>query len=1507
MSPMTRKIILFLLFSAIPALAQFTTVTGTVVDPNGVPYALGTITPLLVSAGTPTLNGQAYSPPTQPVGLDLSGKFSFNVADNTQLQPVGSKWNFTVCSGSGTVQPAIGKGPVCFTLLNPITISGASQDLSTALNLRALPLTVPIGGGGGPALPAGVAPGSVLVSNGVGALIPPVYQSKAIYDVRDWATCDGIVDSSITGPRGGVTALLNAIGTQEATIRWTGSTTPSAHCRLENTVFGANITQDFSGGGALEMISSTTPVGNAVFVNGTSAECELGPTHTTCSTANATNGSTTLSVTSSNTLLVAVAPYPGFTFKITSVTDNCGDIFYHVQQSVVGQPRNVGLWVASSVIGGTCTITATANGGLTHTQVLVEQFSGMGPVVSPDGQGSCNNADATTMDSLSALTTAGSLLFGYGGQAFTAETCTAGAGFTQPAGLAGQSTNGLICGEYKLSSPGGSLNATQLITSSPLGSWVYCMQPLKVGNATATILGGIIDPDLHQIFFNANGTPTQGVIDFTGSNVVEYVYPEWWGANSTATPAVNTPALQAAVWASFGSGPLAVRSNGSGLNIYNRPLYLNGNYQINAELQFYHVISFKVVCASRLNSGITQTGTNLRIIDGQSIAYGAFYDCGWTNTGSSTNALIDLDFNGSQGNDLRPQFIDFYNNGFFGSGTTDVGVLIAKSGGGSQGSNIYCYDCNGVSFTGAVWQAGGNNTGRNAGRFYAQNALAIGWYGGDIQGSPLYGIAGYGSGYIFAYGTTFENGFSTQTGFDMYNEAGQGPCQMNLVRSESRRLVSCSDLDIRNSGTGDGQMAYPVPGTSTPVGTVIGGDLGGIGWDGRYYKVSIDTHGFNGVGTPTAPIIASSGTATTITDTNQIVSGANTIKTFISPETVTQAVTGSTATIVGTPPASNGTITGSVTSGTFNTANETITQAVTGVTATLQNLPTGTQSLIANNFSGTADNSHIWTGGTSGATYTPTAAPTFSATTMLISAATGAPDNSHNWTGGTSGAVLVPTTAPTNEANYTVNGFTGMLMTLLNGTGKGCYGIVTSNTATSITFSAGLVTHFFQLSCSNPDNTSTYIVQPNWNNGTVVDDNVPGCSPCMTMVPLNEIGIGGGLPAQSASGTLDHVSVPGDQIRMAPYLNTVLKNVQVTRNDWGDFSGGFPQLPQTPHDWDVYNVNSLAANGVSYYQSWSYPFNGSGQRTFIGPFHRDLGTRVLTWSCSQNGGLACLDTWIGGRSDTNALNDISRNVLETGGVLGRASPFGTNQPSVDMAIQAGSLTTGNGALTGNLNFYCGTVGASGTQVNPGSICAKIMGATGQGLFNGGVQTPSGPVSGNWNCTNVTPVTVNANVATDQNLMTCTIPAGTLNSVGKTLRIYTAGLYSTPAASTSAVTLTATLCTVSGCGAGTVITPISIASAALGGITATNDPFNLAANSTTQTAGASSAYEAHGNLTIDISALASAAEAVYEDNNTATVGTIDSTAQLFLQITIAFSNASGSNSATERQLIVDSVN
>lgn len=133
---------LFALLAIPCAFAQFTIVTGTVIDPNGFPYAGGTIVATLVSPGgtSVTLNGFAYTPPATPAGLNSAGAFIIRLGDNSILSPGGTQWRFSVCSSIGTVQPAEGNGPVCFTA-GPLTISGSSQDISTTLQAAAVALT----------------------------------------------------------------------------------------------------------------------------------------------------------------------------------------------------------------------------------------------------------------------------------------------------------------------------------------------------------------------------------------------------------------------------------------------------------------------------------------------------------------------------------------------------------------------------------------------------------------------------------------------------------------------------------------------------------------------------------------------------------------------------------------------------------------------------------------------------------------------------------------------------------------------------------------------------------------------------------------------------------------------------------------------------------------------------------------------------------------------------------------------------------------------------------------------------------------------------------------------------------------------------------------------------------------------------------------------------------------------------------------------------------------------
>jgi len=176
-----------------------------------------------------------------------------------------------------------------------------------------------------------------------------------------------------------------------------------------------------------------------------------------------------------------------------------------------------------------------------------------------------------------------------------------------------------------------------------------------------------------------------------------------------------------------------------------------------------------------------------------------------------------------------------------------------------------------------------------------------------------------------------------------------------------------------------------------------------------------------------------------------------------------------------------------------------------------------------------------------------------------------------------------------------------------------------------------------------------------------------------------------------------------------------------------------------------------------------------------------------------------------------------------------------------------------------------------------------------------------------NCVNVTPVTVNANVTTDQNLMTCTIAANTMNVVGRTMHVHAAGIFTTAAASTAQITAKAKLCTVSGCATGTVLTLMNIQTVAIGTLTITNNNWNLDFYATTQTAGASAVFEAHGQLVIDLGSLTSTADSVYGDTNTGTLSPIDTTGGTFLQITFAYSAGSASNSVSQRQGVVEWLN
>ena len=1304
--------------------------------PDGQVFTNGTVTAAFtpssgnISVFTYKLNGAAF-PYNVNGTMNGSGTFTLTLTDDHRVTPLGGQWTFTVCSNANlpcasSLQDVFGptidlSGPINASIISAIGNSfnypKFYNDTEAALNLGpgiayynlntnkirffngTIWQDISTGGGGGNINPGTNNSQFPTWNTGSSLWVP---QNKAIYDTRDWMTCDG---NGVTGTdaSAGINSLLSTIGTNEATIRFVGSTTSSATCRIGNTFFPQNVTLDFSGGGAIQLISSSTAIGGGTYVSGTSVECGSG---TTCALP-------ALGVTTGNTLLVAEAPYPGFTFKTTKVTDSCGNFYIHVFQSLANQPRNQGLWVASNVTGGSCTITATASGSLTTHMMLAAQISGMGPVTSADTNAS-NNATGTTMSSGSVTTLTGAFLFAFGGEPFVTKTCTVGAGYTQPAGLAGQSTSGFICAEYNNASAGGSTSATQTISVNPSpGTWVYSLVSLKPGNATATIWGGIIDPDQHQILYNADSQTGHGVVDFTGSGITFDVYPEWWGASANATPALNTTALQAAIWAAFGGGKTQARTNASGLSTYNRPLRLGQMYTISDELKLYDVLGFKIYGINRLATGITQSGVNKRIIDGQSDAYGLFENLSFSNSSSNTGCQVDLDYDGvTTHGDLAPQFIDFNQVNFLGNGITGCGLLIAKSGGGAQGSNIYCRDCESISYTTAAWQIG---TSTN----FATNALAIG-YSGDIQGCLNAGILSYGGGYIsFGDGveeSSMENGFDAnnavgyQTGFDMYCILTQGPCSMDYMRSESRRLISGNDIVLHKSRMIN-QATFLPPGGTFPVNSLV--TFSTVGGDGAYYKVTNNGGPAGGVGTPTAPLRASSGTATTLVDTNQTIAGAVTILKFgiVNNEVVTQNVTGASATVLGAP-SSNAVITGTLTSGNLIFA-DTAQQAVTGVTCTIGAGNT-TTTFNCSNFSGTADGTHVWTDLTSLGTFTPSGVPVFAASSMLITAATGAPDNTHDWVGATNGGHFTPTGLPINQANFTVNAFAGMTTSVLTGKNAGCYNTVASNTATSITLNSSWITRYDKLGCPTPDTSSTFIVEPTSNHGTITDGGT-------TLVYLNENAIDcqisiGSKGSCTPNGRLEDVVIAGGQIRIA--LNgSTLDNVSVYRQDWLDTSAGSPQqCCDQDFNWDVNVVPSVSPNIVpyqgNYFQSWTLP--STTGVSYSGALQKRMGTKPLIWDIGNininnpPAGASSNSVWIGGRTDSGASNDPTRNILEYGGMLGRAAPKPSITNNFNPIDQAGAETpitggpsTGAG-IGGPVCAYTSVPTGSSATINSGA-------------------------------------------------------------------------------------------------------------------------------------------------------------------------------------------------------------
>lgn len=253
-STIVRYLLAILLLS-LAASAQYTTVTGTVNDPNGTPYASGTFSATLVdlsgNPAFPTMGGNPVNPTTITGRLTSAGAFNSPSFTSNAFTTPTTQWKFNVCSNQGS-------SSVCFSYT--LTVSGASQDVGSTLSSHSAALSVTGG-----------------IASSLSGTGKTVTSSTPVINVTQTWNAGGV---TFTGIKENITSTASASGSLLAdlqvggTSKWkvdkSGNVTAAGSVTAAGVISSAAITPSTAGGttaGSAALPFSSAFIGGAATNN----------------------------------------------------------------------------------------------------------------------------------------------------------------------------------------------------------------------------------------------------------------------------------------------------------------------------------------------------------------------------------------------------------------------------------------------------------------------------------------------------------------------------------------------------------------------------------------------------------------------------------------------------------------------------------------------------------------------------------------------------------------------------------------------------------------------------------------------------------------------------------------------------------------------------------------------------------------------------------------------------------------------------------------------------------------------------------------------------------------------------------------------------------------------------------------------------------------------------------------------------------------------------------------